>query len=59
MWRGRWQAKRTLEFYLQDVMGQVLLKNLSIHHQSLVRELAEASSFLLEESLTTSVHATR
>ena len=57
--RGRWQARRTLEFYLQDVMGQVLLTNLSIHHQSLVRELAGASSVLLEESLTTSAHATR
>lgn len=50
MWRGRWQSRRTLEFYLQDVMGQTLLTNLSPHHRKLVLELASASSELLVES---------
>ena len=29
LWRGRWQSRRTLEHYLQDVMGQVLLTELT------------------------------
>ena len=28
LWRGKWQSRRTLEHYLQDVMGQVLLTDL-------------------------------
>eukprot|EP00435_Cladocopium_sp_Y103_P064493 s910_g26.t1 len=28
LWRGHWQSKRTLEHYLQDVMGQTLLVDL-------------------------------
>ncbi|CAE7761674.1 unnamed protein product, partial [Symbiodinium necroappetens] len=28
-WRGRWQQKRTLEFYLQDVAGQLLMTGLT------------------------------
>ena len=50
LWRGRWQARRTLEHYLQDVMGQVLLSDLSQHKRKLVLELAAASSSLLRES---------
>ena len=47
LWRGRWQARRTWEHYLQDVMGQVLLTDLSPAKRDLVLELATASSSLL------------
>ena len=50
LWRGRWQARRTLEFYLQDVMGQVLLTDLALDKRDLVLELASVSSSLLCES---------
>lgn len=51
LWRGRWQSRRTLEHYLQDVMGQVLLSNLPVDKRSLVLELANASSSLLVHAL--------
>lgn len=49
LWRGRWQSRRTLEHYLQDVMGQVLLTDLSQDHRDDVLLLCEASSFLLDQ----------
>ena len=52
LWRGRWQSRQTLEHYLQDVMGQVLLADLPRHKRDLVLEFAEALAALLEESLT-------
>ena len=51
LWRGRWQSRKTLEHYLQDVMGQVLLADLPLHKRDLVLEFAEVSSALLEESM--------
>ena len=47
LWRGRWQSRRTLEHYLQDVMGQVLLTHLVQEKRDLVSSLASASSSLL------------
>jgi len=32
-WRGRWQKRRTLEYYLQDVTGQLLLADLAESHR--------------------------
>eukprot|EP00438_Fugacium_kawagutii_P027606 Skav231509 [mRNA] locus=scaffold84:210964:211779:+ [translate_table: standard] len=51
LWRGRWQARRTSEHYLQDVMGQVLLSNLSQDLRDTISLLSEASSFLLVEAI--------
>ena len=51
LWRGRWQSRRTLEHYLQDVMGQVLLTDLSQDRREMVLLLSEASSFLLVSAL--------
>ena len=51
LWRGRWSAKRTLEHYLQEVMGQVLLSNLPQEKHDFVLQLAAAASDLLSESL--------
>ncbi|CAE7945305.1 Abhd17b, partial [Symbiodinium sp. KB8] len=46
-WRGRWQQRRTLEYYLQDVAGQLLLADLAESHRSQICELASASSSLM------------
>lgn len=51
LWRGRWQSRRTLEHYLQDVMGQVLLTDLCQDRRDKVLLLSEASSFLLVSAL--------
>ena len=56
LWRGRWQSRRTLEFYLQDVMGQVLVADLEQSKQDLISELAHASAALLVESCAASGH---
>lgn len=57
LWRGRWQSRKSLEHYLQDVMGQVLLANLSDERRLAVLELSDASSHLLVKALgCTSVH---
>ena len=46
-WRGRWQQRRTLEHYLQDVAGQLLLTDLTESQRSAVLELAPfAATFL-------------
>ena len=46
-WRGRWQQRRTLEHYLQDVAGQLLLTDLTESQRSTVLELAPfAATFL-------------
>ena len=47
LWRGRWQSKRTLEHYLQDVMGQVLLSNLPQDQRDRIFELSQWSSSLI------------
>lgn len=47
LWRGRWQSRKSLEHYLQDVMGQMLLADLIQEKQDLVRLLATHSSQLL------------
>lgn len=47
LWRGRWQSKRTLEHYLQDVSGQALLADLIQEKRDLCLELADAASHLL------------
>eukprot|EP00438_Fugacium_kawagutii_P004250 Skav217520 [mRNA] locus=scaffold647:242806:246940:- [translate_table: standard] len=47
LWRGRWQSKRTLEHYLQDVMGQVLLSDLPRDQVDRIFELSQWSSSLL------------
>ena len=47
LWRGRWQSKRTLEHYLQDVLGQVLLADLIQEKKDLCLELADSASSLL------------
>ena len=39
-WRGRWQQRRTLEHYLQDVAGQLLLAGLSESHRHHIKQLA-------------------
>ena len=46
-WRGRWQQRRTLEHYLQDVAGQFLLTDLTASQRSAVLELAPFASTLL------------
>lgn len=51
LWRGRWRSRRTLEHYLQDVMGQVLLTDLCQDRRDLVLLLSEASSVLLLSAL--------
>eukprot|EP00438_Fugacium_kawagutii_P006830 Skav227028 [mRNA] locus=scaffold456:256501:257304:+ [translate_table: standard] len=51
MWRGRWQSRRTLEHYLQDVMGQVLLANLTQEQRDTLMDLCFASSHLLVAAL--------
>ena len=51
LWRGRWQSRRTLEHYLQDVMGQVLLSELPQDKRDLVASLAAASSSLLVHAI--------
>ena len=39
-WRGRWHQRRTLEFYLQEVAGQLLLASLTKSQRSRVSQLA-------------------
>ena len=39
-WRGRWQQRRTLEHYLQDVAGQLLLAGLSESHRHHIKQLS-------------------
>eukprot|EP00438_Fugacium_kawagutii_P025929 Skav202348 [mRNA] locus=scaffold2638:236849:237829:- [translate_table: standard] len=51
LWRGRWQSRRTLEHYLQDVMGQVLLSDLPQDQRDVVMDLCLASSHLLVSAL--------
>lgn len=51
LWRGRWQSRRTLEHYLQDVMGQVLLADLPQDQRNDVLDLSLASSHLLVAAL--------
>ena len=51
LWRGRWQSKRTLEHYLQDVMGQILLADLAHDQRERVLELSFWSSALLASAL--------
>ena len=46
-WRGRWQQKRTLEFYLQDVAGQLLMTGLTKSQRSQISELAQHADALL------------
>ncbi|CAE7210164.1 unnamed protein product [Symbiodinium sp. CCMP2592] len=46
-WRGRWQQRRTLEHYLQDVAGQLLLTDLTESQRSVVLELAPFAATLL------------
>ena len=45
--RGRCQSRRSLEHYLQDVMGQLLLSELPQDKRDAVCSLAEASAHLL------------
>ena len=40
MWRGRWQQRRTLEHYLQDVAGQLLLVDLAESHRHRIQQLS-------------------
>ena len=47
LWRGRWQSRKTLEHYLQDIQGQVLLSDLVKDKRQLVFTLASAASGLL------------
>lgn len=51
LWRGRWQSRKTLEHYLQDVMGQVLLSDLAQEQRNRVLELSRWSSSLLVSAL--------
>ncbi|CAE7313132.1 unnamed protein product [Symbiodinium sp. CCMP2592] len=46
-WRGRWQQRRTLEYYLQDVTGQLLLADLAESHRQQIRALAASSGALM------------
>ncbi|OLP77818.1 hypothetical protein AK812_SmicGene42084 [Symbiodinium microadriaticum] len=46
-WRGRWQQKRTLEFYLQDVAGQLLMTGLTQSQRAQISELAQHADSLL------------
>ena len=39
-WRGRWQQRCTLEHYLQDVAGQLLLADLAESHRQRIRTLS-------------------
>ena len=58
MWRGRWQQKRTLEHYLQDVAGQLLLVDLAESHRHQIQQLANlAACFLV--SFVNSFHDAR
>ena len=45
--RGRWQQRRTLEHYLQEVAGQILLAELSQRHRHKILLLAPAAEKLL------------
>ena len=47
-WRGRWQARKNLEYYLQDVAGQILLTDLTESQKSKVIALAGLSDFALQ-----------
>ncbi|CAE7480810.1 unnamed protein product, partial [Symbiodinium microadriaticum] len=48
-WRGRWQQRRTLEYYLQDVAGQLLLADLAESHRSQICELASGQRFVFAD----------
>lgn len=45
--RGRWQSKRTLGHYLQDVLGQVLLADLIQDKRDFCLDLADSATSLL------------
>ncbi|CAE7245675.1 SUF4 [Symbiodinium sp. CCMP2456] len=47
-WRGRWQQRRTLEHYLQEVAGQLLLADLTESHRARILHLAAFAAPLLQ-----------
>ena len=47
-WRGRWQQRKTLEYYLQDVAGQLLLAKLTQSQRLQVMRLASFSEAVLD-----------
>ena len=56
-WRGRWQQRRTLEYYLQDVAGQVLLTHLTESQRRTVMSLAALSQSLVMHTIEASCTA--
>ncbi|CAE7560174.1 SUF4 [Symbiodinium sp. CCMP2592] len=53
MWRGRWQQRRTLEHYLQDVAGQLLLVDLAESHRLQIQQLSGLSVRFLVDFVNT------
>jgi hypothetical protein len=51
-WRGRWTRVQTLEHYLQEVAGQVLLAGLSANHRTSIKLLAELAQPALESFIS-------
>ena len=52
-WRGRWQQRRTLEHYLQDVAGQILLSDVAESHRQTILFLAKSCSPVLNAAVCT------
>ena len=50
-WRGRWQQRRTLEHYLQDVAGQLLLADLAESHRHRILVLSSWCAAVLNHAL--------
>ena len=50
-WRGRWGSQKTLRHYLQDVAGQMFLRDLSTDQRRLIVYLSALCSRLLAERL--------
>ncbi|CAE7435043.1 unnamed protein product [Symbiodinium necroappetens] len=57
-WRGRWQQCRTLEHYLQEVAGQLLLADLTESHRARILHLAAFARPLLQLFTTSLLSST-
>ena len=49
-WKGRWQAPRTLEVYIQECAALTMLRGLSPHVLSRMEVFAEGANHLLKQS---------
>ena len=50
-WRGRWQAAKTLEIYIQEVASLTIIARLPAHVIDKIRRFAQAAAAILDAIL--------